>query len=365
MKNKRGRRSLKTATVMLAAITTVVWLILVIVKYVTGEMNASDLFDDILSNILGILPPIIIFNFAYEYVTKDYVADEISEEITQTLMSNPKALEAFDSNVKRQFIRSTISSLVGPETTESVYGAIEPYLLNRHNIRSSFEYSIEILNYNSDTERDEKWQKVFRSELYYKVKEIFSCTKLLAGYGDNERRFKIGLFSDLGQLDSELKDQKYLFRESLCIAQSALAYLSNMTDDEKVAFVENTLKFNVFINNEKAKFLACHIDENGINIDMEMQRGIDSQNEIEMDICFYMPQLKNNCGFLVSVTEPTYRPRIHMRYDETTMQVKTYSFLNVDTAPQSKAARMPGEIDICPSGWVYPVKGVVFIVSEV
>lgn len=124
MKNKRGRRSLKTATVMLAAITTVVWLILVIVKYVTGEMNASDLFDDILSNILGILPPIIIFNFAYEYVTKDYVADEISEEITQTLMSNPKALEAFDSNVKRQFIRSTISSLVGPETTESVYGAI-------------------------------------------------------------------------------------------------------------------------------------------------------------------------------------------------------------------------------------------------
>ncbi len=180
MKNKNTRKSLKTATIMLAAVTTIVWMLMLAIKFFVSGMKPDELFDDIMSNILGILPPIIIFNFAYEYLTKDYMTDEISEEITQTLMSNPRALGAFDNDIKRNFIKSTISSLVGTDKIDAVYGAIEPYLTYKHNIRSAFEYFIEIRNYSrNDREADEGGAAEFDPNLYYKVKEKISYRKVI------------------------------------------------------------------------------------------------------------------------------------------------------------------------------------------
>lgn len=365
MKKKELRKNLKTATIMLASVTTVVWLILGIVKFLLGEMDVRELFDDILSNILGILPPIIIFNFAYEYITKDYMADEISEEITQTLMSNPRALDAFDKDIKREFVKSTISSLVGAEKIDAVYGAIEPYLIYQHNIRSSFEYTVELRNYNPETERNKTRYSFFDPNSYYKIKEKFSCHKLLTGYAPKTSVFKIGFFSNLTQLDNELKNQSFLFRENLCISEEDLAELSSMTPDEKKEYVIDSMKLNVYLNKIKADIVDCTIDGHGIIIDLKTATFIDSQQEIEMDIVFYMPQLKKNCEFLVSITEPTFEPKINLIYDENTMNVRTYPFLNEESDLLERATQMPGEVSICPRGWIYPVKGVVFIIDQI
>ncbi len=364
MKKRRLKKDLKTATIMLAAVTTVVWLALIIVKYFVSGMEPVELFDDIVSNILGILPPIIIFNFAYEYVTKDYMADEISEEITQTLMSNPSALDAFDKDIKREFVKSTISSLVGPEKIDAVYGAIEPYLIYQHNIRSVFEYTIEIRNYKPEQETSDAWG-IFNTEDYYKVKEKFICQKLLTGYAPKTNVFKIGFFSDLSQLDSELKNQNFIFRENLRISESALDMLCAKTDEEKLDYVINSMKLNLFLNNIKAEVIGCTIDANGIIVDLKTSTFINSNDDIKMNIGFYMPQLKKNCEFLVSITEPTFTPKINLIYDENTMRVRTYPFLNEEADLLERATQMPGEVSIAPSGWIYPIKGVVFIVDEI
>ncbi len=363
MKKRKIRKNLKTATIMLASVTTAVWLVLIIVKYFISGMEPVELFDDIVSNILGILPPIIIFNFAYEYVTKDYMADEISEEITQTLMSNPSALDAFDKDIKREFVKSTISSLVGAEKIDAVYGAIEPYLIYQHNIRSLFEYTIEIRNFKPEQEKDSSWD-MFEAPSYYKVKEKFSCRKLLTGYAPKTNVFKIGFFSNLSRLDNELKNQNFIFRENLCVSEQALERLSSKTDSEKLDYAVNSMKLNVFLNNIKAEVTHCSIDENGIIIDLKTAEFINSNDEIKLDIGFYMPQLKKNCEFLVSITEPTFEPKINLIYDENTMNVRTYPFLNEEADLLERASQMPGEVSIAPTGWIYPIKGVVFIVDE-
>lgn len=364
MKKTEIRRNMKTATIMLAAITTAVWLALIIVKFFVGGMQLRELFDEILSNILGILPPIILFNFAYEYITKDYMADEISEEITQTLMSNPRALEAFDKDIKREFVKSTIASLVGPDKIDAVYGAIEPYLIYQHNVRSSFDYSIEIRHFQPEAEKDPIWRSFFDAGLYYKVKEKFSCQKILTGFAAKSNEFRLGFFSNLSQLDSELKNQNYLFRENLTIRAEELQALAAMTDEEKCRFVVETMRLNVYLNQIRAELVSCTVDENGIIAELKTASFIDSQNDIEMEIGFYMPQLKKPCEFLVSITEPTLAPKIHLLYDENTMEVRTYPFLDEEADLLEKASQMPGEVYICPKGWIYPIKGVVFIVDE-
>lgn len=94
MKNKKeirekNRKSRKYATIMLALFTLIAWVIFLAIKLLIlssrgEEFDFSIVLDGIIDNLLGILPPIIIFNFAYEYLTQDYVSEEMSEQITQT-----------------------------------------------------------------------------------------------------------------------------------------------------------------------------------------------------------------------------------------------------------------------------------------
>ena len=86
---------------MLALITLVAWVVFLAVKLLILKNRGENfdfgiVLDGIIDNLLGILPPIIIFNFAYEYLTQDYISDEMSEQITRTLMSDPRAIARFD-----------------------------------------------------------------------------------------------------------------------------------------------------------------------------------------------------------------------------------------------------------------------------
>ena len=362
-RKRKNRRGLKQITIMLAAITTVVWLVLLIVKHFISGVSAVDLFDDIVSNILGILPPIILFNFVYEYLSKDFMADEISEEITQTLMSNPRALDAFDEDVKRNFVRSTISSIVGHDKIDTVYGAIEPYLIYQYNIRNLFEYNIEVEPYKNPVNWDEKLR--FDKQKYYLIREGFNCKKTLTTPLNPKNQFKIGFFADPTMLDAELKNSNYIFREKLQIETKDLKTLADLTATEKLDYIDNVMKLYLHINNVHMKAEEVCIDESGISIAFSAEAEIDVQKELEIDVRFSIPQLKKHGEFLVSITEPTYSPKITFRYDEESMKVRTYTFLNDKTASLSDATRVPGMVKIDPTGWVYPIKGVMFIVDDI
>ena len=244
-KDKNSRRhGLRTITIMLALITTAVWLILLLVKYIVSGLDLASLFDDIIANILGILPPIILFNFLYEYLTKEHVADEMTEQITQTLMSNPQAIDLFDEQPKKEFVRATIQTLVGEEECEMVYGVVEPYLSQHYNIRRFFRYSITLRDYTDNS--------LFPADRYLRVYEYLKYKKHYIGDNTLGRQFQIGFFVDNGELDKELHGQSYLFRENLTLDPDQLQTLIAWSDEEKRRFVEKDMSLRVFIDD-----IAC------------------------------------------------------------------------------------------------------------
>ena len=128
--------------------TILVWIILLLLKVFVWGLSFNDLLDDITANILGILPPLLIFNFAYEKLTQDISAIEMSKQITETLMSDPETIALFTKEQRQGFINSTISSLVDKRACAMVQGALDPYLTAEatYNIRSYFDYNIQLLH---------------------------------------------------------------------------------------------------------------------------------------------------------------------------------------------------------------------------
>ena len=66
---KKRKKSKKQAVLLLAAITAAIWILLVLIKvvvffYLGRPIGLAEIFDGILDNILGILPPIILIDFA-------------------------------------------------------------------------------------------------------------------------------------------------------------------------------------------------------------------------------------------------------------------------------------------------------------
>lgn len=355
-KNNR-RRGMRTITIMLASITAAIWLILLLIKYIVSGVDLASLFDDILANILGILPPIILFNFLYEYLTKEHVADEMTEQITQTLMSNPEAIDLFDEQPKKEFVRATIHTLVGEEECDMVYGVVEPYLNMRYNIRRFFRYSITLRDYTDNP--------LFPCARYMRVYEDLKYKKHYIGDNTLAQHFQIAFFVSNEKLDKALHGQDYLFRENLTLDDEVLRTMSGWTDEEKAAFVEGDMSLRVFIDDLPSTVERVVIDENGILVDLASSHDTDKQ-ELKIEVMFNMPQRKGYSEFLVSISEPTYSPNIQLSYPESTMQVTMFPFLNDgDECLVQNAMRNTGSCDIyLQEKWIYPMSGVVFIVQD-
>lgn len=356
MKSKKRRRSLQSVTVMLAVITALIWLVMVFIKLITRGLSFDNLFDDILSNILGILPPIIIFNFAYEYMTKQYMTDEVTEQITQTLMSNPETIDLFHTENKINFIRTTMTSIVGEESKDMVYGVIEPYLTNSYNIREFYKYTI--------TLREYAGSEIFKSDSYFRVYENLKFRKRYVNKAQLTENFHVGFFLTNIEIDKAFRDCNFIFRENLLLKPSEIDYLNGLDDDARADFIENEMALAVYINDSKCKATAFNITESGIDVEFHSSDFIsDKANQVE--ISFNMPQLKGHSEFLVSINEPTYSPIIQLSYPEDIMQVKAFTFINDgEDSLVEKANHYAGGYEFCiQDKWVYPMSGVVFVID--
>lgn len=123
-------KNVRSLTILFFIFTVVIWVALLLVKMVLFEFSAMDLFDDIVSNILGILPPIIIFNFVFEYFTQKYESDEISEKIADTIMGKSEIMNRFKTEQKIDFIKSTIATMVDSEAAEKFTLVISAFRLS-------------------------------------------------------------------------------------------------------------------------------------------------------------------------------------------------------------------------------------------
>ncbi len=355
---KDNKKGLLNVTVMLAVITLVTWVLLLVIQILTVGVEFSDLIDNIMGNLLGILPPIIIFNFIYEYLTKETIAKEMSETITSTLMSNPEAIDNFSMETKKNFIETTIGTIVGEESKESVYNVVAPYLNNEYNIKKYFKYNITLRDYT-------KVGSIFKNDNYISVQESLVYRKRFSKNRSLNNVFRLGYFLSEAKLDQELRTENYIFRENLVIGKSELDQLMEYTRDEKINFILNEMNIKVLVDNEIAQLRDVIIDENGIDILYQSNHVV--SDEYKIDISFSMPQLKGYSEFMVSINEPTFSPLIQFFYPENTMRVKMFSFINEgDTAVTANAMRTSGICDISLEGkWIYPMSGVIFVVENI
>lgn len=360
-KKKKNRRNLKVITVMLASVTVIIWFALLFYKYVTTGVDLNSLLDNIIFNILGILPPIIIFNFAYEYFTKDYIAEDMSEQIMEILTGNASMMNSFKEDVRRSFIKSTISSLVGEGKTPMVYGVINPYINDTpYNMRDEFQYHIALSHYYN--------QRIlgcdyFDFQKYYMLTERLSYRKHLANKNDIPNVIRIGLFVETSKTERELRAKECLFRENLKISQEDLNTLVKLSQADKKNFVINCLNLQLKIDDILAEINTVTITDIGISVDFILEKPI--KNMIfSIDVGLRMPLKKNHSEFLVSIPEPTYAPNIIFTYQPDTTDVAVYQFLNSDAQLVNNSESIKGQYNIHPKEWVYPIKGVLFVIND-
>lgn len=196
-------KNVRSLTILFFIFTVVIWVALLLVKMVLFEFSPMDLFDDIVSNILGILPPIIIFNFVFEYFTQKYESDEISEKIADTIMGKSEIMNRFKTEQKIDFIKSTIATMVDSEAAEMTSAVIYPYITNSYNIRTYFKYSIIL--------RDYEGSPIFDKDRYMKVYEDFKYTKKYINDDNLPQDLHIGFITANHELDTALRNQEYIF----------------------------------------------------------------------------------------------------------------------------------------------------------
>ncbi len=366
-------KNIRSLTVLFFIITAVIWIALVLVKMCFFEFSPKDLFDDIVSNILGILPPIIIFNFVYEYYTQKYESDEISEKIADTIMGRSDIMSRFKDDQKIDFIRSTINTMVSPEAAEMTNAVIYPYITNSYNIRTYFKYSIIL--------RDYETHPLFPKEKYMKVYENFKFTKKYINSDNLPQDFHVGFITANHELDTALRNQNYIFQENLSIDEKEFKQLLEMSEEEWKKMVMEEMQLSVYIDDLKATITNVSLSPAGIDIAFHSEHinkqlrkfepgahmtKYDYKTEHSVEISFAMAQTKGHSEFLVSINEPTYAPIIQLSYPESSMSVKAYSFLNDgDESSVERATHNVGTYEFCiQNKWIYPVGGVVFVIDN-
>ncbi len=352
----KSRKTQKYVTIMLAALTTIIWAIFLIAKYFITGVNFSELLDNIMGNVLGILPPIIIFNFAYEYFTRDYVSSEMSEQITETLMGDRETIKLFSEKAKKDFIGATLSTLVAEEEFDMVYGVIEPYLNSRYGIKKNFRYTITLKEYTAN--------RFFPPDKYIKINEMLTFKKCFVGSNRLPASFSIGFFSDDKKLDKELRGQSYIFRESFKVDSEDIEKLKCLSPDEQRDFVSKFMELRLLVGKREAAIRDVYIDNYGIDVCFESSHNTEA-TELDIQISFSMPQLTSHREFLVSITEPTYSPTIQLYFPDA-FNVTMFPFLNdKDETLIQNAMPISGLCDInLQEEWVYPIGGVVFLIDK-
>lgn len=362
MKNNRSvknRKSMKYVTFMLAMIAVLLWLLCLAIEYILGSRSGSFDFLAILKtvadNLIGILPPLIIFNFAYEYFTKIYVSEEISENIAETMMSNTDVIDRFNNEAKKDFVAATLNSMLKKEKGEVVYNIVQPYIDFEFNIRRNFKYFISV-------DEQKSRSPFFAGADYYSVTERLAYTKVFSNDNPFNNVFRLGFFVEEAELDEKLKTDNYLFRENLQIKPQDLAKLSGLADEEKLTFIRNQLALKVLINKTEASITEASIGEDGIDLVYETEHL--NLTEVLVEIYFVMPQLKSKNKFLVSIPEPTCNVDISFCYPREYLNVTVIPFLNGEYNSKD-AIQVDGIRNIELNDWVIPMSGAVFIWEEI
>lgn len=369
---KAVKREQKRNYIILYVVTFVIWLILLLYSFLKDYFTTNDFIVNVVNNIIGIIPPILIFDFFNEKLSRDSSAIELSNKITEALMSNSETLELFTEEQRKVFIRSAITSIVkDQDATEMVNDCLNNYLDidTDYRIRTEFDYNFE-LNEKLPMVYDEIFTNkndyfYVQEKLHYKVK-CLSCS----ANNINTNQIKIGFLFDNKSLDSVLREKKStelfdkcIFREKLDIKQEDIEKLKSVVKD-KVQF-QKLFKLDVQIDSVKGIIDEIYSNDEGFVCTLSSNHDIEAM-EHTVRIIFHMPKQWNSI-LEVALVDPTKAPKISVSYPEDMMNVDMFSFLSKGEESSVEVAHehLNGIYDITINNeWIYPISGMVFWVNK-
>ena len=356
-----------------------------------------DLLKDTVGNLMGVMAAFLLFDIAHEWISKDTYASEVSEQILDTLMYHPEAMELYENDQKKVFVNAFIGSIVhDADMSDMIRNYLNSYLLTEKDlqdmthlaekdcrIRTAFSYRFVL-----ETERTGAFvglQAPREKDPYFYVQEELNYhVKYIAERGNNtEKRFvKISFVYDNAQLDRFLRgnsngdDKEILrnciFRENLDIEQVDKDYFGSMKDDpdKLLSAVKKMFRPHLTIDRyhgrlEKVEVGTYEGKDYGIIVTFEVDHDIHAR-EHDIDIIFHMPK-KWNSILEVALVEPTKDPQISISYNEDMMDVDMYPFLNRGDA-SAYANTYENENGVyrisLSNEWVFPISGVIFHVKR-
>ncbi len=351
------RRDINKGYIILYLVVCILVIVGEVCLYLSGEnYSLVEFLKDILGNLMGVLAAFLIFDIVHEKITKDSYASEISEQILDTMMYHPEALELYENDQKKVFVNAFIGSIVSdPDAVDMINNHLNNYLLTDKDlserkdisekdcrIRTAFSYSFIL-----ETERTVAFGQL-RAPIvdgidpyFYVQEEIDYNVKYLAPKGNYTDRseVKIGFIYDNAALDRFLRGNKSeendellkncLFRESLDIEDSDKEMFFEMSKDKEAltALVKKMFRPNLMIDRIKGEISDVRvIPESGILVTFHVGHDVEA-TEHYIKIVFHIPK-RWNSEVEVALVEPTKGPRISMSYNEDEMDFEKYTFIN-------------------------------------
>lgn len=360
---------------ILYSVTIIVFLILFIYSYLRGYFTIKGFAVEWLLNMLGIIPPILIFDFFNEKLSKDAQTAETTQKITETLMSNPNTLQLFTEQQRRTFIASTISSVVNNEiVSEMLNNSLNRYFDSVKELRicTDFSYSFQL-----DNKLPTSFDTLSGKNEYYCVKEklryhaVYMSEKVKSSIDEIKIAF---LFQNV-DLDRFLRNNcklaevsdfnNCIFRESLDINQADVESLFSLSTSELENTMKNLFKIELFIDGNRLDIKSVLISDTGLLIKFDSSMMEDTY-EHNVKLLFQMPK-KFGTILEIAIVDPTKAPKISVTYPEDYLDVEVFPFLSKGEETMNEVAHQTnnGNYDIDLSNeWVYPISGLIFTINR-
>jgi len=384
----RAEANIKRNRVILFGVIILVEIVLIIVSVVLKWFSISEFVIDIVNNIIGILPPILLFDFFYERISAEASSIEMSKKITATMMGQPETLKLFNVEDRKNFLRSTVSSVINDaDLTDMILDNSNKYVIDpKHldvRIRKEFNYNFELGEELADNYDVILGNTISAKSDYYYVKEILNYkAKLFSSQVEQFFSYvNIGFMFSNDSLDEALRDKRmnkddsnedegfFVFRESLdLLPEHRRALIDYLNKEDGTVSIEdrfkNLSKLCLKINDKSANLQKVYVNEYGIVCKFEMEEKL-SVDEYSVRVIFSMPRRWGSV-IEVALVDPTFAPKITLSYPSDKMDIDMYSFLSKsDKTSLSEAHELlNGIYDISLSEWVHPVSGIIFTVDK-
>ncbi|RCW63380.1 hypothetical protein [Saliterribacillus persicus] len=357
-------RSFKNISLLFFLVVLLLLFIVILINVLFGVYSWARLYMDLINALVGVMIPLVLFNFLYDYFTQKHKDRELSEKMTETMMLDEQVIGNFSTESKKKFIRKSTESILGETVGNMLYESlIESYLTKSYQYRHRFKYYISYIESKKDAIHQVKEDKqfIFDQDTYYMVRQDLSFERDLTNFKQSND-VRIGFSYKESTLDGLYQRAEFLFRENLWINDVHNELLSELSNEEMEHFVKDFLQFTIEINGQALKYHVVNNEGHEgfhllLTIPGEVEEGVLSKVQLK----FQMPQLKSQKKFIVMISEPTEDVEIMFMHLEEKVDVEAIPFLNEEEC----ITRLPNDtIKIDIHDWILPRAGVVFVWND-